>query len=100
MFAKNVWRVLITMAFMAILIVNQANAESLYTHGPNFSLSFSPGGGAQVGQDVNIHIKVDSANPGATKINVSCGGVSKGETSEVEFDSTWRTGDCPGGNAH
>ena len=85
---------------MVVLIVNPAAAESLYTRGPNFSLSFNPGGGAQVGQDVNIHIKVDSANPGATKINVSCGGVSKGETSEVEFDSTWHTNDCSEGNAN
>ena len=97
--SSNVWRVLITVVIIT-MIANPAGATSLFTHGPNFSLSFNPGGGAQVGQDVNIHIKVDSANPGATKINVSCGGVSKGETSEVEFDSTWRTSDCPGGNAN
>lgn len=64
--------------------------------GPNISIfSFSPNNGAKVGDSVNIHIKVDSNNPGATKINVDCGGVSKIETSEVEFDSTWNTNGCP-----
>ena len=81
-------------------ITSPVDAGSMYTHGPNFNVSFNPQGSAQVGHDVNIHIKVDSANPGATRINVSCGGISKGETSEVEFDSSWRTGDCPAGNAN
>lgn len=99
MLKQFVWKVFITVVLLSIVIVNQVEASSLYTHGPNFNVSFNPEGGTEVGHDVNIHIKVDSANPGATKINVSCGGVSKGETSEVEFDSSWRTGDCPAGNA-
>ncbi len=99
MFHKNVWRILIIFAIIlwAILIANPVEAKVVFTHGPNFNVSFNPGS-AQVGQDVNIHIKVDSNNPGATKINPDCGGVSKGETSEVEFDSIWRTVNCSGGN--
>lgn len=100
MFKKFVCRISVVIAILAILIVNPVEAESLYTRGPNFNVSFNPEGGSQVGHDVNIHIKVDSANPGATRISVSCGGISKGETSEVEFDSSWRTGDCPAGNAN
>ena len=68
--------------------------------GPNISVfNLSPDGGAKVGDSVNIHIRVNSSNPGATKINVSCGGVSKIETPEVEFDSTWNTSGCPAGTA-
>jgi hypothetical protein len=57
--------------------------------------NFNPSGEAEVGDPVNIHIRVDSNNPGATKINVDCGDVSKIETSEVEFNSTWNTAGCP-----
>lgn len=68
--------------------------------GPNIStFQFNPAGGATVGDNVDIHIVVDSSNPGATKINVSCGGVSKIETSEVDFHSTWYTNGCSGGQA-
>jgi hypothetical protein len=82
---------------------NPAVTESQYQlvgdpgpdQGPRISqFSFNPSSGAKVGNQINIHIKVDSNNPGATKINVGCGGVSKEETSEVEFDSTWRTNGC------
>ncbi|MHC1781240.1 MAG: hypothetical protein AB9891_00525 [Anaerolineaceae bacterium] len=48
---------------------------------------------------MTIFIRVNSLNPGATKINVSCGGVSKIETSEVEFTSVWNTQGCASGNA-
>src|SRR5690349_17843717 len=56
--------------------------------GPSISqFNFNPSGGANVGDSVNIHIKVDSNNPGATTLTADCGGLSKNETSEVEFDS-------------
>ncbi|WKZ25724.1 MAG: hypothetical protein QY322_00195 [bacterium] len=100
MFKKICWMALIKAVILLALITSPVVAESLHTRGPNFNASFNPQGNAQVGYDVNIHIKVDSTNPGATRINVSCGGVTKGETSEVEFDSSWRTGDCPVGNAN
>jgi hypothetical protein len=95
MFSRRLQRVLIIVALLAN--ANPVGASALFTHGPNFSIGFSPDSGAQVGQDVNIHIKVDSSNPGATKINVGCGGVSKTETSEVEFDSAWHTSGCDAG---
>ncbi len=68
------------------------------TAGPSFDVSFNPSGSQTIGNSVNIHIKVNSPNPGATRMNVSCGGVSKGETSEVEFDSTWNTNGCSAGS--
>lgn len=94
---KNLWRIVIAGALLALAIVDPAKAIGLFTHGPNFNVSFSPADNAQVGQDVNIHIKVDSTNPGAAKISVGCGNVSKAETSEVEFDSIWHTGNCNSG---
>lgn len=64
--------------------------------GPSISqFNFNPSGGANVGDSVNIHIKVDSNNPGATTLTADCGGLSKNETSEVEFDSNWNTNGCP-----
>lgn len=64
--------------------------------GPSISqFNFNPSGGANVGDSVNIHIKVDSNNPGATTLTADCGGLSKNETSEVEFDSNWNTSGCP-----
>ncbi len=64
--------------------------------GPAISqFNFNPSGGAIVGDSVNIHIKVDSNNPGATTLTADCGGLSKNETSEVEFDSNWNTNGCP-----
>lgn len=66
--------------------------------GPNISIfDFSPSS-ANVGDSVNIHIKVDSVNPGATKLNVSCGILTKNETSEVEFYTDWNTSGCPIGS--
>ncbi len=66
--------------------------------GPDISIfDFSPGS-ANIGDFVTIHIKVDSVNPGATKLNVSCGGLTKNETSEVEFYTDWNTGGCPTGS--
>lgn len=64
--------------------------------GPSISqFNFNPSSGAIVGDSVNIHIKVDSSNPGATTLTANCGGLSKNETSEVEFDSNWNTKGCP-----
>ena len=64
--------------------------------GPSISqFNFNPSGGVNVGDSVNIHIKVDSNNPGATTLTADCGGLSKNETSEVEFDSNWNTNGCP-----
>lgn len=64
--------------------------------GPAISqFNFNPSGGAIVGDSVNIHIKVDSNNPGATTLTADCGRLSKNETSEVEFDSNWDTSGCP-----
>jgi len=66
--------------------------------GPNISVfSFSPKS-ATVGDNVNIRIRVDSNNPGATTITVGCGSITKNETSEVEFDSNWNTSSCGDGN--
>lgn len=64
--------------------------------GPSISqFNFNPSSGAFVGDSVNIHIRVDSNNPGSTTLTADCGGLSKNETSEVEFDSTWNTNGCP-----
>ncbi len=70
------------------------------SRGPNISVfSFSPES-ATVGDNVNIHIRVDSSNPGATTITVGCGNLTKNETSEVEFDSNWNTSSCGDGNSN
>jgi surface antigen len=84
--------VVLTMMAIAVLPVGAQSA------GPDFQVTLNPSDGQSVGNSVNIHIKVNSSNPGATRIIVSCGGVSKGETSEVEFDSNWNTGGCSSGN--
>jgi hypothetical protein len=68
--------------------------------GPNISIfEFSPSS-ANVGDQVTIHIKVDSANPGATKLTVSCGTLSINEHTTVEFNTTWFTNGCPAGTAN
>jgi len=85
---------------VVVLSLLLTSGFTVLTHGPNFNVSFNPGDGAQVGQDVTIHIHVESNNPGATKINPNCGGVSKGETPEVDFESVWHTGDCSEGNVN
>lgn len=84
--------VVLTVMAVAVLPVGAQSA------GPDFQVTLNPPDGQSVGNSINIHIKVNSANPGATRIFVSCGGVSKGETSEVEFDSNWNTNGCSGGN--
>jgi len=61
---------------VVVLSLLLTSGFTVLTHGPNFNVSFNPGDGAQVGQDVTIHIHVESNNPGATKINPNCGGVS------------------------
>ena len=53
----------------------------------------------ETGDLVTIHAKVDSPNLGATKIIVTCGSLSKEESSEVEFSSTWNTRGCSTGKA-
>lgn len=53
----------------------------------------------KTGDLVIIHAKVDSPNLGAAKIIVTCGSLSKEESSEVEFSSTWNTRGCSTGKA-
>ncbi|KKW06166.1 MAG: seg [candidate division CPR1 bacterium GW2011_GWC1_49_13] len=67
-------------------------------YGPNISqISFSPSGGAQVGANVNVHIKVDSNNPGAISLTPSCGNTAHAEHTSPEFDTTWNTSGCGAG---
>ncbi|MCX6054291.1 MAG: hypothetical protein NTZ74_05125 [Chloroflexi bacterium] len=79
--------------------LTQSSQPSQPSQGPGLSIFSLSRSSATVGDQVTIHIKVNSSNPGATKINVSCGSVSKIETSEVEFDSVWYTNGCGEGNA-
>ena len=80
-------------------ISQSTQAPSSPSKGPNLSIfEFSPNS-VNVGDSVDIHVVVNSSNPGATKINVGCGGVSKTETSEVDFYSTWSTNGCAVGEA-
>ena len=96
--SKNVVvRTLVTAIAIFVLMAAVAPQVGAQSAGPDFQVSFNPSGGQSVGGSVNIHIKVNSSNPGATRISVSCGGVSKGETSEVEFDSNWNTSGCNAG---
>jgi hypothetical protein len=96
--SKNLCRFLVFAILLTIAgLAGNAEPVRAQTAGPSFEVSFNPSGGQSVGNSVNIHIKVNSSNPGATRMNVSCGGVSKGETSEVEFDSTWHTDGCSAG---
>lgn len=92
---KKGLQVIVAITFTIGLLLN---ASSVMAQGPDFQVSFDPGNGQNVGSSVNIHVRVNSSNPGATRIFVPCGGVSKGETSEVEFDSNWNTGGCSAGN--
>lgn len=64
--------------------------------GPNPNFEFDPSGGQTSGNNVNIHVWTSQV-PGATTVNVSCGGVTKTETSESDFNSTWvNTASCSG----
>jgi len=72
-------------------------AGTIAQSGPSFTVTFSPGGSQHVGQDVDIHVIVNASTYGASKITVSCDGVSKTETSELDYHSTWHTGGCNGG---
>lgn len=66
--------------------------------GPTVSqVIFNPQGSANVGQDVGIHIRVESSNPGAIRIYTPCGSVAPFETTVPEFDATWSTGSCGAG---
>lgn len=86
-------------AFLLLLEVATpvAAAPLGQSKGPNIEVfNFNPSGGQVSGQDVIIHIRTEQV-PGAVTVDVSCGGVSKAETSEMEFDSTWRdTASCSG----
>jgi surface antigen len=67
--------------------------------GPNISrFDFSPTGGAQVGQNIAIYIKIDSTNPGGTRIYVPCGQVSPFEHTAVEYTAGWSTNGCDAGS--
>jgi len=73
--------------------------EAPKPYGPPISeVSFNPSGGSQVGQNVTIHIKVDSANPGAIRVTTACGSLSHVETTVPEFDDTWYTFGCGAGS--
>lgn len=84
--------------FVLVVLTIAAQSSVQAQGGPSFSVTFNPSGSQNVGQDVNIHVKVDASTYGASKITPSCGGVSKTETSELEYDSTWHTNGCQGGN--
>jgi len=67
--------------------------------GPNLSLFDLNISNATVSNPITIHIKVNSSNPGGTKLNVSCGGVSTTESAAPEFYSTWNTSGCGAASA-
>lgn len=68
------------------------------SYGPSISqVNFNPSGGTQVGNNVGIHIKVDSSNPGAISITPSCGNTAHAEHTVPEFDTTWYTSGCGAG---
>ena len=85
---------IVVLAMMAVAVL-PVGAQSA---GPDFQVTLNPSDGQSVGNSVNIHIKVNSPNPGATRINIPCGSLSKGESAEVEFDSNWNTSGCGSGN--
>lgn len=60
--------------------------------------SFDPSGGTQVGNNVTIHIAVDSNNPGAIRTYVPCGGISHFEHTVPSFDNKWSTSGCGTGD--
>ena len=67
--------------------------------GPNVSvIDLSPGGSAEIGTQVSIHIVVDSSNPGAVRVTVSCGGVQHVEHTVPDFSTTWYTDTCSPGS--
>ncbi len=90
----NAKRTILTVILLLFTAVSAVSAQS----GPSFSVTFTPGGSQQVGQDVDIYIQVNASTYGASKITPSCGGVSKTETSEIDYHSTWHTNGCQGGN--
>lgn len=60
--------------------------------------SFDPSGGTQVGNNVTIHIAVDSSNPGAIRTYVPCGGIGHFEHTVPSFDNQWSTSGCDTGD--
>ncbi len=81
---------------------NPTVAEVVYEliPSPRLAISqviFNPPGGAEAGQTVGIHIKVESSNLGAIRINVPCGGITHLEHTVPEYDTTWFTGECDAG---
>lgn len=89
----------ISLIFVVVLVALFAvQARTQAQGGPSLKeFTLSPGGSTQVGQKVNIHIEVNASTYGAAKITVTCGGVTKIETSELKFDSTWDTNGCNSG---
>lgn len=88
----------LSLVLVVVLVALLAVQMRTYAQGgPSFTVSFNPEGSTQVGQSVKIHVKVNASTYGASKITVSCGGVSKVETSEIEYDSTWSTNGCSSG---
>ncbi len=66
-------------------------------YGPNISqVNFNPAS-ATVGDNVGIHIKVDSSNPGAIRIYIPCGQVDHFEHTVPEYDTFWHTSGCGAG---
>lgn len=86
---------------------NWSNAVSIHqdytiadpqpSKGPTVSsISMDPSGGQVAGNTANIHVRISDV-PGSVTVDVSCGGVSKHETTEQEFDTAWvNTGGCSG----
>lgn len=67
--------------------------------GPSIKeFSFSPSSGANVGDQVSIHIRVGSSNPGAIRITVPCGEIRPFEATVPEYDATWTTNTCSAGS--
>lgn len=65
--------------------------------GPSISqINFYPSS-AQVGDNVGVHIKVNSSNLGAVRLTPSCGDTAHREHTAPEFDTTWYTDTCGSG---
>ncbi|MBI1863917.1 CHAP domain-containing protein [Candidatus Woesebacteria bacterium] len=66
--------------------------------GPDFSYSFSPANGTNVGQTVTIHITVNcSPNCGEVDTTPSCGGGDQPVNTSGDFDYHWNTNGCNAG---
>lgn len=66
--------------------------------GPGFvDFSLNPSSGIQVGQSIQVHIKVNSSNPGAIRIYVPCGNIAHFEHTIPEYTTSWSTSGCGSG---